>query len=115
MADLDMPIDHLVKRRRLCPDQLRIAAHGNAHANSLALRKARHARRRNVPNQHGDSARNILACLNCHEKDDSNAAIPRLSGQPSAYLVNQLRLFSQKRRGGSPPTTDHDPGRRTFE
>ncbi|AYM09127.1 c-type cytochrome [Agrobacterium tumefaciens] len=51
---------------------------------------------------HGDSARNIPACLNCHEKDDSNAAIPRLSGQPSAYLVNQLRLFSEKRRGGGP-------------
>lgn len=48
---------------------------------------------------HGDSARNVPACLNCHEKDDSNAAIPRLSGQPSAYLVYQLLLFSEKRRG----------------
>ncbi|WP_233284839.1 c-type cytochrome [Agrobacterium tumefaciens] len=51
---------------------------------------------------HGDPARNIPACLNCHEKDDGNAAIPRLSGQPSAYLVNQLRLFREKRRGGGP-------------
>lgn len=50
----------------------------------------------------GDPERNLPACLNCHEKADGNPVIPRLSGQPSAYLANQLRLFSDKRRGGGP-------------
>ncbi len=50
----------------------------------------------------GDSTRRIAACLSCHDKADANSAYPRLSGQPEAYLANQLRLFVEKKRGGGP-------------
>lgn len=50
----------------------------------------------------GDPARGIPACLSCHDKAQANPSYPRLSGQPAAYLANQLRLFIGKTRGGGP-------------
>ncbi|MEW9616208.1 c-type cytochrome [Shinella sp. S4-D37] len=50
----------------------------------------------------GDAERRIPACLSCHDKADANPAFPRLSGQPGAYLENQLTLFTAKVRGGGP-------------
>ena len=50
----------------------------------------------------GDPDRRIPACLSCHDKTGANPAFPRLSGQPAAYLENQLRLFAEKTRGGGP-------------
>ncbi|WP_411036055.1 c-type cytochrome [Shinella sp. BYT-45] len=50
----------------------------------------------------GDPDRRIPACLSCHDKAGANPAYPRLSGQPAAYLANQLRLFAGKTRGGGP-------------
>jgi cytochrome c553 len=51
---------------------------------------------------HGDAGRGVLACLSCHDKTDGNPAYPRLSGLPRAYIANQLRLFTEKKRGGGP-------------
>lgn len=50
----------------------------------------------------GDPERRIPACLSCHDRAGANPAYPRLSGQPAAYLANQLRLFVKKTRGGGP-------------
>ncbi len=50
----------------------------------------------------GDPVRRIPACLSCHDNVEANPAFPRLSGQPVAYLVRQLNLFTQKARGGGP-------------
>ncbi len=50
----------------------------------------------------GDAERRIPACLSCHDRRDANPAYPRLSGQPEAYLANQMRLFVRKARGGGP-------------
>ena len=50
----------------------------------------------------GDPARRIPACLSCHDKAGANPAFPHLSGQPIAYLENQLKLFGKKVRGGGP-------------
>ena len=50
----------------------------------------------------GDPVRRIPACLSCHDRAEGNPAYPRLSGQPAAYLINQLRLFAARKRGGGP-------------
>ena len=50
----------------------------------------------------GDPDRRIPSCLSCHDKAGVNPAYPRLSGQPAAYLANQLRLFAGGVRGGGP-------------
>lgn len=50
----------------------------------------------------GDPARRLPACLSCHDKPDANPAYPALSGQPAAYIANQLHLFAGKKRGGGP-------------
>ncbi|WP_439632352.1 c-type cytochrome [Shinella sp.] len=50
----------------------------------------------------GDPDRGIPACLSCHDKAQANPSYPHLSGQPAAYLANQLRLFVGKTRGGGP-------------
>ncbi len=43
----------------------------------------------------------IPACLSCHDKAAANPAYPKLSGQNSAYLRQQLLLFKAGNRGGS--------------
>lgn len=50
----------------------------------------------------GDPSRGVPACLSCHDNAEANPSYPRLSGQPAAYLANQLRLFVEKKRGGGP-------------
>lgn len=51
--------------------------------------------------EQGRTADKIPACLSCHDKTDANPAYPKLSGQNSAYLQNQLTLFQSGGRGGS--------------
>jgi cytochrome c553 len=48
----------------------------------------------------GIPARQVPACLECHGPD-RNPAYPLLAGQPADYLVEQLLLFAEGRRGGS--------------
>ncbi len=43
----------------------------------------------------------IPACLSCHDKAGANLAYPKLSGQNSAYMRQQLKLFQEGTRGGS--------------
>jgi cytochrome c553 len=51
-----------------------------------------------IPNQ------GIPSCVDCHGPGHAarNAAYPRLAGQYTDYLVLQLELFKEGRRGGSP-------------
>ncbi len=49
----------------------------------------------------GRPADKVPACLSCHDKVGANPAYPRLSGQNSAYLRQQLILFNTGVRGGS--------------
>jgi cytochrome c553 len=51
--------------------------------------------------EHGRSKDEVPACLNCHERPVGNPAYPRLSGQTSVYLRQQLHLFKDGTRGGS--------------
>lgn len=50
--------------------------------------------------ERGDKARGVAACAACHDTPGINAAYPRLVGQASGYLENQLRLFRAGTRGG---------------
>ena len=52
----------------------------------------------------GIPAQEVPACAECHgpASTDHNPAYPRLAGQFPEYLVLQLRLFADGRRGGSP-------------
>jgi cytochrome c553 len=49
----------------------------------------------------GVPAQEIPACVECHAREPINPAYPRLHGQDREYLVQQLRLLQQRRRGGS--------------
>lgn len=49
----------------------------------------------------GRAADKVPACLGCHDKAGANPAYPKLSGQNSAYLHQQLALFQSGTRGGS--------------
>ena len=51
----------------------------------------------------GIPAQRVPPCSECHgpTAHDRNPAYPRLAGQFSEYLVLQLRLFAEERRGGS--------------
>lgn len=49
----------------------------------------------------GRAADKVPACLSCHDKAGANPAYPKLSGQNSAYLRQQLALFHSGTRGGS--------------
>ncbi|SFA73360.1 Cytochrome c553 [Rhizobium sp. NFR07] len=51
--------------------------------------------------EEGRVADKIPACLSCHDKASANPAYPKLSGQNSAYLRQQLSLFHAEIRGGS--------------
>ena len=48
--------------------------------------------------------RDIPACVECHgpTRAPKNAAYPKLSAQHARYLISQLRLLQERRRGGSP-------------
>jgi cytochrome c553 len=48
--------------------------------------------------------RDIPACVECHGPSNvpRNPAYPRLAGQHARYLMQQLDLLKQRRRGGSP-------------
>jgi cytochrome c553 len=50
----------------------------------------------------GIPARNLPACLGCHDGRDRNPIYPRIAGQPADYIRNQLSLFRAGRRGGTP-------------
>ena len=52
----------------------------------------------------GIPAQRVPPCSECHgpAKTRRNPAYPSLSGQVPEYLVLQLRLFADDRRGGSP-------------
>jgi cytochrome c553 len=52
----------------------------------------------------GSPERNIPACAECHGPSETprSTAYPKLTGQHSRYLVQQLELLKQRRRGGSP-------------
>jgi len=52
----------------------------------------------------GDPRRQVPACSQCHgpSATDRNPAYPVLAGQDPDYLFEQLVLFSENRRGGSP-------------
>jgi cytochrome c553 len=52
----------------------------------------------------GIPERDIPACVECHGPSGTpkNPAYPRLAGQHARYLVHQLELLKQRRRGGSP-------------
>ncbi|HET9948566.1 MAG TPA: c-type cytochrome [Longimicrobiales bacterium] len=51
----------------------------------------------------GDPERNVPSCRDCHgpAPHDHHPAYPRLIGQYADYLVLQLQLFQERRRGGS--------------
>lgn len=52
----------------------------------------------------GIPGRDVPACVECHGPSvaPKNPAFPRLAGQHARYLVQQLELLKQRRRGGSP-------------
>ncbi|HEX6141648.1 MAG TPA: c-type cytochrome [Geminicoccaceae bacterium] len=52
----------------------------------------------------GQPKSGIPPCLECHQSDEDEryTAYPSLDGQTAAYLVGQLRQFSQGDRGGTP-------------
>jgi cytochrome c553 len=52
----------------------------------------------------GQPSRQVPACRECHGPGatDRNPAYPNLAGQDADYLFEQLVLFSENRRGGSP-------------
>jgi cytochrome c553 len=53
--------------------------------------------------QHGIPDRRVPSCIECHGPKGSRtkAAYPSLAGQSADYLVLQLELFKENRRGGS--------------
>ncbi|MBI3298223.1 MAG: c-type cytochrome [Elusimicrobia bacterium] len=62
-----------------------------------AIERGGRIARRGIP------ARKVPVCAACHglETKRSKDAYPALAGQPAAYLVLQLELFKEGRRGGS--------------
>jgi len=50
--------------------------------------------------QNGIPSQKIPSCTGCHGPDRSDT-YPLLSGQPAAYLANQLTLFKRRHRGGT--------------
>jgi cytochrome c553 len=53
--------------------------------------------------RHGVPDRDVPACVECHgpAATPRNAGYPQLAGQHAEYLRSQLRLFQERRRGGS--------------
>ncbi len=56
--------------------------------------------------QHGDAARNIIACIQCHGADgqgriDGNTIYPAIAGQQWSYLEQQLRNWRSGERNNS--------------
>jgi cytochrome c553 len=54
--------------------------------------------------ERGIRERSVPACTRCHGPSDTphHSGYPRLSGQFSEYIEQQLRLFNQRTRGGGP-------------
>lgn len=53
--------------------------------------------------QHGDPARGLSACQTCHGSDGlGRGTVPRLAGQHSDYLLEQLSLFRASQRSNDP-------------
>lgn len=44
----------------------------------------------------------VPACNSCHARPDRNPLYPSLDGQKAFYIKNQLELFAQDKRGGTP-------------
>jgi cytochrome c553 len=87
-------------------DMQEIALHYSRMQPSIALVQSFHneaiARGRIIATR-GIPAQRVPACADCHGPQPSkkNDAYPVLSGQHANYLVLQLQLFQQQRRGGS--------------
>ena len=81
-----------------------------AHFERLPPRAARRTadsaslRRGSIVATQGLPARDVPACVECHgpAATPKNPAYPTLAGQHAEYLVQQLELLKQRRRGGSP-------------
>lgn len=52
--------------------------------------------------ERGIAERGVPACLSCHDRPDRNPVFPSLDGQKAYYLEQQLRLFAEEKRGGTP-------------
>jgi cytochrome c553 len=53
----------------------------------------------------GDASRGLPACAACHSPEglgNAAAAYPRLSGQNSGYVINQLKAYASGERGATP-------------
>lgn len=61
--------------------------------------------------QHGIPEQRVPSCVDCHGPGHTprNPAYPVLAGQYARYLVLQLELFKEDRRGGSPYARLMDP------
>jgi cytochrome c553 len=65
---------------------------------AAAIERGRAIAREGIPSQ------GVPSCMDCHGPgaEQRNAAYPRIAGQYADYLVLQLTLFNEGRRGGSP-------------
>lgn len=65
-----------------------------------AIERGRVIAMKGIPDQH------VAACTGCHGVDETGKTkkphFPDLRGQPAKYLANQLRLFLEDNRGGTP-------------
>lgn len=52
--------------------------------------------------ERGIPERKVPACLSCHGGAPRNPVYPKLDGQHAGYLKTQLRLFAERKRGGTP-------------
>jgi cytochrome c553 len=73
-------------------------AHAAAPADEASIARGREIALRGVPE------RGIPSCKDCHGPGGAghNPAYPGLPGQYASYIVLQLELFKERRRGGSP-------------
>lgn len=51
--------------------------------------------------RHGRPAKDVPACLSCHGVSKRNPLYPDITGQPADYIMNQLMLFREGKRGGT--------------
>lgn len=77
--------------------------HGDALEDALESTDDAIARGETIVRQ-GLPDRKVPACVHCHGPDGGprNPLFPRLAGQYADYLVLQLQLFHEERRGGTP-------------
>ncbi|MCV0394814.1 MAG: c-type cytochrome [Rhizobiaceae bacterium] len=65
-------------------------------ADAALAARGREIARRGIPE------RDVPACVTCHDRPDRNPVFPSLDGQKRYYLEEQLRLFAEDKRGGTP-------------